>query len=203
MRVWATQLLGVGDPASTRVVYGVVSLLAVLGVAFLVAAVWLARQTRPDLELLAPLERMSSRSWRRLAPAERKRALDAERPPGAEPLLPARRPPEREAEFGSRPPMADVADLRTEAADDPLVIDTTLPAPEGEAASGVEPPENQPAEDELTDDDSTAELDDPDPTMIDTPLGDGDSADAGADDDSDDERSPTGKTTGSGAEALR
>ena len=150
------------DPESTRIVYGVVVGLLAGGVLLVGLAIWLFRQTRPDPELLAPLDRMSSRSWRRLAPADRRRMLDAERPSGAQPLVPSRRAPTVSNEFDEVPAMATLDDLKTGATragdarpDDPLVIATTIADPAtGTVLSTVEP------------DDSTSEVDDPIPTLF-------------------------------------
>jgi len=46
----------VGDPEGTRTITSIVVLLAVLGIALVMIAFWLFRLTRPDKELLAPLE---------------------------------------------------------------------------------------------------------------------------------------------------
>ena len=73
--------------ASTRAVYAVVIALGVIGVALLVLALWLIRQTRPEPQLLAPLERMDDRSWRAQGPAEMRRDLNALRPEGARPVV--------------------------------------------------------------------------------------------------------------------
>ncbi len=83
----ASVILGAGgDPAASRLVYSIVAALVALGVGLIVLAVWLVRRSRPDLELLEPLELMASRSWRKLDPAGRRRLLDDHRPDGAEPL---------------------------------------------------------------------------------------------------------------------
>ena len=83
----ASALLGAGgDPAASRLVYSIVTALVALGVGLIVLTAWLVRRSRPDLELLEPLELMATRSWRRLDPAGRRRLLDEHRPAGAEPL---------------------------------------------------------------------------------------------------------------------
>lgn len=78
--------VGVGDPSATRTVYVTTIALVVLGVALAVLAFWLLRQTRPEPELLAPLEEMETRAWRNMDPEEQQRTLDASRPPGARPV---------------------------------------------------------------------------------------------------------------------
>ena len=76
----------VGDPASTRGVYAMLIALIVLGVLFIGLGVWLLRRTRPDHELLHPLEQMGTRSWRQRDTATQLRLLDDARPAGANPL---------------------------------------------------------------------------------------------------------------------
>jgi hypothetical protein len=77
------------DPAATRLVYALVAALVLLGLAMIALTVWLVRSTRPERELLAPLELMSHRKWRGSDPVWQRRQLDAVRPPGAEPLAAA------------------------------------------------------------------------------------------------------------------
>jgi hypothetical protein len=89
----------VGDPSASRTVYVIVVVLVVIGIAFLTTAVWLFRQTRVDAELLAPLERMDTRRWRKADPARRRRLLDESRPEDAEPLSRAELVPDIDAEF--------------------------------------------------------------------------------------------------------
>jgi hypothetical protein len=77
-------LLEVGDPSRTRTVYVAVALLVALGLALVVLALWLVRRTRVDPQVLAPLELMGDRSWRREAdPESRVQRLDEVRPDGA------------------------------------------------------------------------------------------------------------------------
>ena len=90
-----------GDPSASRVVYGAVGALLLIGVMLVLLAVWLVRQTRVDPELLAPLETMSDRKWRKLDPASQRRLLDDERPEGAHPLMTAPMQPSVDAEFES------------------------------------------------------------------------------------------------------
>jgi len=99
------------DPGSTRLVYGVVIALVVGGLALAGFAWWLARTTRPDRELLAPLEAIEGRRWRRLDPAGRRRLLDELRPDGAEPLDPARTEPVVDDDFRDQLDLRDVRDL--------------------------------------------------------------------------------------------
>lgn len=90
---------GASDPGSTRLVYGMVVGLAVVGVAFVALAIWLIRQTRADPELLAPLERMGDGDWRRKDPATQRRLLDESRPEGATPVHTEPAPPSLDDEF--------------------------------------------------------------------------------------------------------
>ena len=57
-------------------------------------AIWLFRLTRPDKELLAPLEVMGERKWRRADPVWQRRRLDEVRPDDAQPLQPSAAPPD-------------------------------------------------------------------------------------------------------------
>ena len=76
-------IASIGDPDGTRTVISIVALLVAIGVALVLLAVWVYRTTRPDPELLAPLEVMGERSWRRGDPVWQRRRLDELRPPGA------------------------------------------------------------------------------------------------------------------------
>ena len=89
----------VGDPAGTRTITSIVLLLAVLGIALLMLAIWLFRLTRPDKELLAPLEVMGERKWRRADPVWQRRRLDEVRPDEAQPLQPSAAPPDFDEAF--------------------------------------------------------------------------------------------------------
>jgi hypothetical protein len=106
----------VGDPAGTRTIMSIVLLLAVLGIALLMLAIWLFRLTRPDKELLAPLEVMGERKWRRADPVWQRRRLDEVRPGDAQPLQPSAAPPDfDEAFFEQRPAAAGFDDLHDDA----------------------------------------------------------------------------------------
>ena len=76
-------LLGAGDSGSTRLVYAMVGGLLLVGFALVALAIWVLRQTRPDPALLAPLERMGERRWRRHDEQLRRQMLDEVRPAGA------------------------------------------------------------------------------------------------------------------------
>ena len=80
--------------SDTRELWSIVTLLAVIGVGLVMLAVAVFRLTRPDRELLAPLEVMGRRKWRNSDPVWQRRELDAVRPPAAQPLSPARLTPE-------------------------------------------------------------------------------------------------------------
>ena len=101
----------VGDPSATRTVYVTVVLLVALAVALAALAVWLFRRTRPEPQLLAPLEEMDSRAWRRQDPAGQRRALDASRPPGARPVQRAAAEPAVDTEFATQRPVQSFDDL--------------------------------------------------------------------------------------------
>lgn len=103
----------IGDPDGTRTVASIVVLLAAIGLALLLLAVWIFRTTRPDPELLAPLEAMGERSWRRGDPVWQRRRLDELRPRGARPLAPSSAPPEIDESFDSGPSASGFDDLRS------------------------------------------------------------------------------------------
>jgi len=71
------------DDGSSRLVYAMVFALIIIGVVLIVLAVVVFRRTRVDLAVLAPLERMGSRKWRKADPESRRQLLDAVRPAGA------------------------------------------------------------------------------------------------------------------------
>ena len=139
----------VGDPEGTRTITSIVVLLAVIGIALVMLAWWLFRLTRPDKELLAPLEVMGERKWRRADPVWQRRRLDEVRPADAEPLQPSAAPPDfDEAFFEHRPAAAGFDDLHDAAhanGDQPArqaevePVAATVPS-SAEGASEVEPP---------------------------------------------------------------
>jgi hypothetical protein len=108
-------LAAIGDPEGTRTITAIVVFLVALGTALLLLARWVHRTTRPDPELLAPLERMGERAWRRGDPVWQRRSLDEVRPTGAEPLTPSVAPPEFDESFDDGPSAVGFDDL----ADDP------------------------------------------------------------------------------------
>lgn len=104
-------VVGVGDPEATRTVYASVVILALLGVVLVVLAVWVFKRTRPEPELLAPLETMNTRGWRKLDPAAQRRSLDESRPTGAVPMRRAASAPPVDSSFATVAPVASFDDL--------------------------------------------------------------------------------------------
>ena len=109
---WPARWRSVGDPDGTRAVTSIVALLVVLGVGLVMLAVWLFRVTRPDPEVLAPLEVMGERKWRRADPVWQRRRLDEVRPDGAEPLQPSVAPPDLDEAFDLGPAATGFDDLQ-------------------------------------------------------------------------------------------
>jgi hypothetical protein len=95
----AAALVGAGDPASSRLVYAMVIGLIVIGLLLIALGIWIVRQTRVDLDVLAPLERMGDGEWKKRDRSTQRRMLDEVRPEGARPLTPATRPPSLDDEF--------------------------------------------------------------------------------------------------------
>lgn len=137
--------VSVGDPDGTRTVTAIVALLLVLGLGLIMLTVWLFRMTRPDPEVLAPLETMGERKWRRADPVWQRRRLDAVRPAGAEPLEPSAAPPDLDEAFDLGPTASgfdDLQDAPEQAPDpdgvsipgDPLVAGIAAPAVDQTAA---------------------------------------------------------------------
>lgn len=136
-------LAEIGDPDGTRTVTSIVVLLVAIGLALLLLAVWIFRTTRPDPELLAPLEAMGERSWRRGDPVWQRRRLDALRPKGARPLTPSVAPPELDVSFDAGPTASGFDDLRS-----PTVVPPARPdeAPSADAADDARDPDDGAAE---------------------------------------------------------
>ncbi len=129
--------VSVGDPSATRTVYVTVILLVVLGFALAALAVWLWRRTRPEPQLLAPLEEMATRGWRKQDPAGQRRALDASRPAGARPVRREAAVPVVDSEFAAERPVVgfdDLAEVRASASPE----DDVEPDDELESTDGVE-----------------------------------------------------------------
>jgi len=100
------------DPEASRLVYSMVIGLALIGVALILLAVWILRQTRSDLEVLAPLERMGDGDWKKRDPSTQRRMLDEVRPDGAQPLAREPMQPTIDAEFEQNGhPVGSFADL--------------------------------------------------------------------------------------------
>ena len=130
----------IGDPEGTRTVTSIVALLIALGLALVMIAVWLFRRTRPDPELLAPLEAMGERKWRRHDPMWQRRRLDALRPPGARPLEPSAAPPVVDEAFDRGPAAAGFDDLQ-----DQFIPPEGVPADAGAQPVGDPTPSDQDA----------------------------------------------------------
>lgn len=156
--------LAVGDPDATRTVYAIVVALGLIGVSLVVLAIWIFRQTRPEPELLAPLERMSDRSWRKQDPVQMRRTLDDVRPEGAEPVTRTPDPPQLDDDFEqARPTLGrfdDLVELPATADDD--AVDPTDDGDAGDAPNTDDPPGDDPPGDDPADD-VDAERGDADP----------------------------------------
>ena len=113
----------VGDPGATRTVYATVVVLALLGIVLATLALWVFRRTRPEPELLAPLETMHTRSWRKLDPAAQRRSLDESRPADAAPLRREASEPAVDSSFAKVAPVSSFDDLSDGASGDEKVID--------------------------------------------------------------------------------
>jgi hypothetical protein len=107
----------VGDPEGTRTITSLIALLVALGLGLVMLAVWLHRATRPDPEVLAPLEVMGNRKWRRADPVWQRRRLDELRPVGAMPLEPSVAPPLVDEAFDRGPQATGFDDLHDAVAD--------------------------------------------------------------------------------------
>lgn len=137
----------IGDPAGTRTVTAIVALLVALGLALLMVAVWMFRRTRPDPELLAPLEAMGERKWLRRDPVWQRRRLDELRPNGARPLDPSAAPPDVDEAFDrGHPAAAGFEDLQDQSVPpegepvDPFARPPVDPTPTGGEAQELPPP---------------------------------------------------------------
>ncbi len=129
----------VGDPEGTRTITSIVALLVAIGLALLMVAVWLYRSTRPDPELLAPLEMMGERKWRRADPVWQRRRLDQLRPDGAQPLEPSSAPPDIDEAFDLGPTAPGFDDLAGDALDEPhgdAVLPPDESSPEAPTSGG-------------------------------------------------------------------
>lgn len=109
--VVATAAPRVGDPRATQTVYTTIVVLVVLGIVLVALAFWVFRRTRPEAELLAPLEIMQTREWRKLSPAAQRRLLDELRPAGAIPLHREASQPAVDTSFATVAPVSSFDDL--------------------------------------------------------------------------------------------
>jgi hypothetical protein len=130
------QLATIGDPDGTRTVTSIIVLLVALGLGLAMLAIWLHRTTRPDPELLAPLEVMGERKWRRADPVAQRRTLDAIRPARARPLEPSVAPPALDAAFDAGPTATGFDDLHADAVD----VDVDRDRADGRRASSDHAP---------------------------------------------------------------
>jgi hypothetical protein len=124
--------VAVGDPGRDRTVYATILLLVALGFTLIMLAVWLFRNTRPDPDVLAPLERMGERKWRGADPVWQHRNLDEVRPHEADPLEPSSAPPATDDDFERGPQPIGFDDL---VASNTTSVDAAseLPAPSADA----------------------------------------------------------------------
>jgi len=145
---------GDGDPGSTRLVYAMVIGLASIGVLFVLLAIWMIRQTKVDLEMLAPLERMGDREWRKSDPASQRRSLDELRPSGAEPLQTEPHRPRVDSEF-------EQSDRPVQSFDDlvPVSPEGSDPTPTGVESDELLTSDAQAEDSEVDDSDSDSDSD--------------------------------------------
>jgi hypothetical protein len=157
--------LAAGDVQSTRIVYAMVVGLAVIGILFVLLGIWVIRQSRVDLEVLAPLERMGDREWRKSDPASQRRSLDEARPDGAKPLQPEQSRPCVDTEFEQpdRPVQSfeDLAPLNPEGGDPTPASGASLNPDAGESADLDDEPGSDAgnAESDADSDNESAEVD--------------------------------------------
>lgn len=133
----------IGDPGGTRTVYAIIAVLVVMGIALIMVALWLRRTTRPDPELLGPLEVMGDRAWREGDPESRRQRLDEVRAHDAHPLERPTEPPDLVEASAAGP--ADSSDADEPADVEPVTTPGSDPAPEPEReASEAADAESQP-----------------------------------------------------------
>ena len=158
-------VVGAGDPGSSRLVYAMVIGLVVVGIALVLLAIWILRRTRPDLEVLAPLERMGDSDWKKRDPSTQRRMLDEVRPEGAEPLAAEPLPPPLDADFEQADhPVTSFSDLGPGVGG--AVLDT---APAGSEAIGTDADPDDDPENESTDDSEDESADDSEDESADDP----------------------------------
>ena len=123
----------------------IIALLVAIGLALVMLAIWLFRTTRPDPELLSPLEMMGDRKSQHADPVWQRRHLDEIQPRGANPMQPSIAPPAINKAFDEGPSAAGFDDLhdarlashdadRDEASTDPAT-DTLSPSPDERVAA--------------------------------------------------------------------
>jgi hypothetical protein len=169
----AVALVGAGDPASSRLVYSMVIGLVVIGLLLVVLGIWIIRQTRVDLDVLAPLERMGDSEWKKRDRSTQRRMLDEVRPEGARPLAPATQPPSLDDEFElAEHPVTTFSDLGpgviSEERDPTPVGSDADPVIELSTGPEIEPvaePEIGPVAQPEPESDSTP-VEQPDPTLV-------------------------------------
>ncbi|MEO7398616.1 MAG: hypothetical protein ABIW84_08640 [Ilumatobacteraceae bacterium] len=87
MKLLSSQLADtVNDADSTRKVYMLAGALVLLGILLITVTVWFWRSTHHDPELLAPLEAMDSRGFRKADGGAQQHLLDEARPDSAQPM---------------------------------------------------------------------------------------------------------------------
>ena len=114
----------VGDRDGGQMITSIIALLLALGIGLLVLARWVHHRTRPDPALLAPLEVMGDRTWRKADGVWQRRRLDEVRPADAEPLTRTVAPPTVDEAFERGPTAQGFDDLRI----DPLLPSTNQPS---------------------------------------------------------------------------
>lgn len=156
------QLLATADVSSSDLgVYTVIGALIVVGLILIAIAAWLFKATKPEMELLGPLERMSERSWMKLDPAMQHRELDDLRPVGARPIGRSTQIPSIDEDFDKDvPDIANFDDLTSmQAADTRRRTAWTSTDP---AVSSVDAGDSDAGSEAALDGDDTAETNAPD-----------------------------------------
>lgn len=167
----------IGDPDATRTVYITIAVFVLLGSALVALVVWLIRRTRPEAQLLAPLETMATRGWRGQDPAAQRRTLDESRPAGARPMRREAAEPSVVSDFGDRRPVRSFDDLAEgqltspDEPDDHASDDADVEATESMAVvvGSEQPSSDQPNSDQTNNDqtnnDHEAAVSDPDAVL--------------------------------------
>lgn len=73
-------MMAASDVAGNTQMYAIIAALVAIGVVLIAVGFWARRATRPDHQVLAPLEVMNTRAWRTSSDSERERLLDDVRP---------------------------------------------------------------------------------------------------------------------------